>query len=95
MKATLKCGRCGSNALAGLEDEVVTLVRCPNCDNEVSGEQANHLYLEEARYLAFTMAQEEVFGDFKPIKSKFVNVTLTPAPKPPRPDWEFYLDPNE
>ena len=69
-------------------------MRCPHCKNEVSGEQANHLYLEEARYLALKMAQETIFGDFKPIKNDFVTVTLKPGPPPVKPKWDFFLDPK-
>lgn len=95
MTGTLKCERCKVNAEGEKDGDVITLIRCPRCKNEVSGKRANQLYLEEARYLAAKTAHDAIFSDFKPVKSDFVTVTRKPGPALDKPTWGFFLEPNE
>ena len=94
MIATLKCRNCEVNAQVGLDDEMITFIRCPACESEVSGDQANQMYREEARYLAETTALDAIIGEFMPFRSDFVTVTVEPGPAPNKPDWGFFLDPH-
>ena len=90
--AILKCRNCKVRAGGTKTDGTVTLIRCPQCGVEVVGELANEMYLKQARYLAAKETYDQLFEDFKPIKSDFVSMRLTPGPALVEPDWEFFME---
>lgn len=91
--ATLKCRRCNVDAHVNIVDDIITEIRCPQCEIVISGERATYIYRESASHYARQMAHQV----FSQVNKGTINygggfsVTYAPGPKPIKPGIEFML----